>query len=183
MARAFANEDVAWDFGQSLVECFAVNERMNQIVLGNLNPAAWRAKTPGSKGRTIAAIFAHVHNVRIKWIRLSATGMRLPAQLQHARCTQRQAQKALKESGTRCCELLAGALVEGRVKHFHRDGWAREWPAGAAMAAYMLTHDAHHRGQVMLLAHQLGFPLADKAAQGLWQWERLWKECGFKGPH
>ncbi|HTB96119.1 MAG TPA: DinB family protein [Terracidiphilus sp.] len=182
MARATASVSVVCDLGGSLVESFAVSERMNQIVLENLEPAAWRAKMPASRTRTIAAIFAHMHNVRMKWTRLSAPAMQLPVPLQAARCTQKQAQKALKESGARCCELLAGALVDGRVKQFHRDGWARKWPACAAMAAYMLTHDAHHRGQVMLLAHQLGFPLPDAASQGLWQWERLWRECGFEGP-
>jgi hypothetical protein len=47
--------DVGVDFCQVLVESYAVNERMNQIVLEHLDPAAWRAKLPGSKGRTIAA--------------------------------------------------------------------------------------------------------------------------------
>jgi uncharacterized damage-inducible protein DinB len=50
------------------------------------------------------------------------------------------------------------------------------------MFAYMISNDAHHRGQVCLLAHQIGFPLPDKAAYGIWIWEKLWKECGFTRP-
>jgi len=69
------------------------------------------------------------------------------------------------------------------VKRFRRDGWARPWPAGAAMFTYMVAHDAHHRGQICMLAHQLGFPLPIKAAYGMWVWEKLWKECGFEGPN
>jgi uncharacterized damage-inducible protein DinB len=49
------------------------------------------------------------------------------------------------------------------------------------MVAYMVSHEAHHRGQVCMLAHQLGFPLPAKAAW-LWNWEKLWKECGFTRP-
>jgi hypothetical protein len=63
--------DVGVDLSQVLVESYAVNERMNQIVLEHLDPAAWRAKLAGSKGRTIAAIVAHVHNIRRKWLRLA----------------------------------------------------------------------------------------------------------------
>jgi uncharacterized damage-inducible protein DinB len=166
-----------------LVESYAVNERMNQVVLEHLDPKAWRAKLPGRKGRTIAAIFVHVHNVRRKWVRLSAPHLRVPAPLNLARCTQAQAGVALAESGARCSEMLAEALSgSGRVASFRRDGWAKEWPAGAAMVAYMIAHDAHHRGQVCMLAHRLGFPLSTKATGGMWGWERLWKECGFTGP-
>jgi uncharacterized damage-inducible protein DinB len=48
------------------------------------------------------------------------------------------------------------------------------------MVAYMIVHEAHHRGQVCMLAHQLGFPLRDKG--GIWDWEKLWKQCGFGPP-
>jgi hypothetical protein len=41
------------------------------MIIEHLDPAAWKAKPPG-KTRTIAAIFTHVHNVRAKWVRLTA---------------------------------------------------------------------------------------------------------------
>jgi uncharacterized damage-inducible protein DinB len=165
-----------------LLETYTVNDAMNQLILERLDPRAWRAKPPGRNARTIAAIFAHVHNVRRKWLRLSAPHLKLPAQLDRTRCTQRQARAALAESALRCSEMLAEALDSpaGRVKEFRRDGWARPWPGGAAMFTYMISHDAHHRGQVCMLAHQLGFPI--KASYRIWVWEKLWKECGFGRP-
>ena len=182
MARAAALATA--DFPETLFETYAVNDRMNQLILEHLDPHAWRAKPPVGNGRTIAAIFAHMHNVRRKWLRLSAPHLKLPAQLDRTRCTQRQARAALAESALRCSQMLAEALgrPRGRVRQFRRDGWARPWPGGAAMFAYMIVHEAHHRGQVCMLAHQLGFPLPIKAAYGLWCWEKLWKECGFAGP-
>jgi uncharacterized damage-inducible protein DinB len=171
------------DCGQALFEAFAVNERINQFVLEHLDPRAWQAKHAGHNLRTIAAIFTHMHNVRIKWLRLSAPHLKLPAQLSRARCTQKQARAALAESGRRCLEMLGEAVSgDGRLRQFRRDGWARPWPAGTAMFVYMISHEAHHRGQVCLLAHQLGCPLSMKAMSGMWAWERLWKECGFSGP-
>lgn len=176
--------DVGVDLCQVLVESYAVNERMNQIILEQLDPAAWRALLPESRGRTIAAIFSHVHNVRRKWLRLSAPHIKLPAPLDRARCTQKQTRAALLKSGDLCSEMLVDALCQqrGQVETFLRDGWARPWPAGPAMLAYMLTHEAHHRGQACMLAHQLGFPLPAPAAQGIWRWEKLWKDCGFSHP-
>lgn len=166
-----------------LVESFMVNDAMNQLILANLDPRAWRAKPPGHSARTIAAIFAHVHNIRRKWLRLSAPHLKSPAPLDRSRCTQRQASATLTRSSELCSKMLAEAFSGpgSRITQFRRDGWARPWPAGAAMFTYMLTHEAHHRGQVCLLAHQLGFPLPPKAAYGIWTWEKLWKQCGFRG--
>jgi len=172
------------DLLQGMIECYAVNERINQLILENLDSRAWRAKPPGRKTRTIAAIFSHLHNIRRKWVRLSAPHVKLPAQLDRSNCTQRQVRAALSESAKCCAEMLAEAFkgANRRVKQFRRDGWARPWPVGAAMVAYMISHEAHHRGQICMLAHQLGYPLPLKAAYGMWTWEKLWKECGFRGP-
>jgi uncharacterized damage-inducible protein DinB len=154
---------------------------MNQMLIEQLDPRAWKAKPPG-KVRSIVAIFTHVHNVRCKWIRLTAPHLKVPRQLHSAHCTARQARAGLAESAARCGEMLSEALGGGgRVKKFLRDGWAKPWPVGMEMLCYMISHEAHHRGQVCMLAHQLGFPLPNSVTSGMWNWEKLWKECGAPG--
>src|SRR5271167_5151485 len=76
-----------------LLETYAANDRMNQLLLEHLDARAWRAKPPGLnrlQGRTIAAIFAHMHNNRLVWLKWSAPHRRCPATLDPARCTVRQ---------------------------------------------------------------------------------------------
>jgi uncharacterized damage-inducible protein DinB len=164
--------------GRTAIQIFAANDRMNQLLIENLDPAAWRAKPPG-KARTIAAIFTHMHNVRTKWIRLTAPHLKVPQQLNRTQCTPKQARAGLAESAARCTEMLADALGGGgRIEKFRRDGWAQPWPVGPEMLCYMLAHEAHHRGQVCMLAHQLGFPLPKQVGYGLWNWDKLWKESG-----
>jgi len=158
---------------------FAANERINQLLIEQLDPAVWNAKLPAKGGgevRSIAAIFTHMHNVRSKWIRLTAPHLEVPAQLSRARCTPHRVGEALAESAARCAEMIAEALGgSGRIKEFLRDGWARPWPTGPEMLCYMISHEAHHRGQVCMLAHQLGFPLPLKITAQMWNWERLLK--------
>jgi uncharacterized damage-inducible protein DinB len=168
---------VQTELGRAAVRIFAVNERMNQMLIEHLDPAAWRAKTPGN-ARTIAAIFTHVHNVRTKWVRLTAPHLKVPRQLDRTHCTPPEASAGLAESAARCEEMLAGALggSDGRIQIFLRDGWARPWPVGPEMLCYMIAHEAHHRGQVCMLAHQLGFTLPDAATSEMWNWEKLWKK-------
>jgi uncharacterized damage-inducible protein DinB len=184
--RVNRQPQVHTQLGRAAVQIFAANERMNQSLIEHLDPAAWSARPPTvqppgkSKARTIAAIFTHMHNVRTKWVRLTAPHLKVPPQLNRAHCTPQQACAGLAESAARCAEMLAEALGGGgdRVEKFRRDGWARPWPVGVEMLCYMLSHEAHHRGQVCMLLHQLGFPLPNKVAYGLWNWEKLWKECG-----
>jgi len=165
------------DFAEEASRSFLNNDQMNQLLLDHLAPQAWRAKLPGIKGRTIADIFCHVHHMRCKWLRLSAPHLKQPKRVNRSRCTPRQIQKALTESALLCAEMLAQALAPyGKVKFFLRDGWARSWTPGAEMLAYMIAHEAHHRGQVCMLAHQLGFRLPVTVGAEMWNWEKLAKK-------
>jgi uncharacterized damage-inducible protein DinB len=174
--KTFAKGDALGE----VVRSFAVNEEINQLLIEKLDSAAWTAKMPGTRTRTIAAIFAHMHHVRRKWIRLSAPHLPLPAELD-LKCTQAQARKALAASGARCMEMIEHLLTSspelgsspGKAPKFLRDEWARAWPAGPMMVAYMITHEAHHRGQVCMLAHQLGYKLPGAVTSGMWRWESL----------
>ena len=108
MARVAATNA---DLRKGMVEAFAANERMNQMILEALDPKTWRAKPPGRNARTIAAIFTHVHNVRRKWVRLTAPHLKLPKELNHRSCTLKQAKAGLAESGQACGKMLGEAVV------------------------------------------------------------------------
>lgn len=171
-----------------LLETYGVNDAINQLLLAHLDKRAWRAQPPGAKGRggrTIAAIFTHLHNTRLSWLRNSAPHLKCPAPLDPHRCTMKQAAAAHKKSATQCLRMLSDALSDEpkrRVTKFTRDSYVQTWPAGSTMFAYMFSHEAHHRGQIILLAHQLGYRLPNEAAYGIWHWEKLWKEHGFRRP-
>ena len=165
----------------SLLETYASNDAMNQLILSRLDPRAWRAQLPGpkSKGRTIAAIFAHLHNTRRSWLRHSAPHLKCPPPLDPARCTVKQASAAHRRSAAQCLRMLSDALSAApnrRVAKFSRDGYVPTWPAGGTMFAYMFSHEAHHRGQIMMLAHQLGYRVPEP---NIWQWDKLWKQAGL----
>lgn len=177
------------DVCKILLESFAASARMNQLLLAHLDRRAWRAKPPNAdprSGRPIGAIFAHVHNSRLIWLKWSAPHLKCPAPLDPARCTIQQAAAADRKSSVACLRMLEDVLSESpgrRVKTFSRGSWALEWPAGPTMFLYMYAHDVHHRAQVIMLAHQLGYRLPVNAAYGIWHWEKLWKDLGFShGP-
>jgi hypothetical protein len=48
----------------------------------------------------------------------------------------------------------------------------------AGLFTGLVAHEAHHRGQICMLARQLGFPLPAPAHLGMWDWNKRWKEAG-----
>jgi uncharacterized damage-inducible protein DinB len=165
-----------------LLRTYAINDAMNQLVLSRLDPRAWRAQLPNQKrgGRTIAAIFAHLHNSRLVWLKNSAPHLKCPAPLDPDRCTIKQAAAAHKKSGAQCLRMLTDALSgdpQRRVTKFSRGSWVPVWPADATMFCYMFSHEAHHRGQILMLAHQLGYRVPEYP--GVWHWEKLRKQAGL----
>ena len=145
----------------ALLSAFDTNDRINHYLLDNLPVLAWRANPPGNSGRTIAAIVAHMHNVRVMW--LKATKGKVPAQLDKASVTPAQARTALEESRSALRELIEAAVnSDGRIKGFR--------PDVAGFVGYLIAHDAHHRGQVTMLARQVGHPISQKTMFGMWEW-------------
>lgn len=148
---------------EALLTAFETNERINQYLLENLPAEAWRAEPPDGKGRNIAAIVAHMHNVRVMWLKASAKGSKIPEQLDRASVTPAQASKALGESYAALAAVMEAALKsDGRIKGFR--------PDVAGFFGYLVSHDAHHRGQIAMLARQVGHPLAQKTIFGMWEW-------------
>ena len=146
----------------ALLNAFDTNNRINQYLIESLPPEAWTAKPPDGKGRTIAAIMAHMHNVRVMWLK-AAKAEEIPDQLDRATVTPAQALRAFEASCQALSAVMGSALqTNGRIRSFR--------PDVAGFFGYLIAHDAHHRGQIAMLARQLGYPLPQKAMFGMWEW-------------
>jgi uncharacterized damage-inducible protein DinB len=171
-ASAVGANSAAIDFHKSLLESFEVNERANQLLLSNIADAAWQAPPPSGKGRSVADIAAHIHHVRLMWLGAADKTAKVPAKLEPEKSTRAQAQTALKESAKAIGGLLQKALEDptGKVPNFK--------PDVVQFVGYLIAHDAHHGGQICMLARQVGHAIPPKVGFGLWEWGTLWRERG-----
>ncbi len=145
----------------AILRALTINNRITDYLVQNLDAKAWRAEPPGGKGRNVAAIVAHIHNVRVMW--LKAAKGKVPAQLDRLTVTVPQARKGLAESHAALEQLVDAALKsDGRIHGFK--------PDVAAFIGYLIAHDAHHRGQISQLARQVGCPISQSAMFGMWEW-------------
>jgi uncharacterized damage-inducible protein DinB len=104
-----------------------------------------------------------MHNVRVMWLKAANKEGEIPDQMDRAKVTPKQALQAMEKSREALCVVISRALEsDGRVKGFR--------PDVAGFLGYLISHDAHHRGQIAMLARQAGHPLPQKAMFGMWEW-------------
>lgn len=148
-------------------EVLALWKRHQQILLFLLQriPEKHLDAVPGgSKGRDVARQFAHLNRTRLGWLHFHRTGQRpeLPKSSKGERPRKKELQAALKASGKEIEELLGAALRgEKRVRLFGK--------SPVRWLGYLVAHESHHRGQILLALKQSGHALDPKVSvQGLW---------------
>jgi len=158
--EGMAGKDTPLGPVESMLRAFAIHNRVHLYLLDNLSVDAWLLTPPGGKGRTLAAMVAHIHSVRLMWLK-AAKVESLPAPLElDAHIS--EAKLALTASAVTMLAFLKPALETGRVPNFKPDAWA--------FVSYLIAHEAHHRGQIMQLTRVLGFPVDKSVNYGLWEW-------------
>jgi uncharacterized damage-inducible protein DinB len=147
----------------AMMTAFATNNRINAFLIRNLPDEAWRAKPPGGKGRDIASIAAHMHNVRLLWLKSADKNAAAPDKLDGVTVTKDQAIHALGQSFAALEKIIRDAMAgDGKIKGFK--------PDAGSFLAYLFAHEGHHRGQIAMLARQVGHPVSQSALFGLWEW-------------
>ena len=153
----------------ALLEAYSASARINQYLVERLHPAVWRAPSPFPKGRTVAALVAHMHNCALRYLERTAPGVPVPEELDRHRVTQKQAARALGAK-RKAVVAIVGAALEDNSKIVGSPHRAAEF------LAYYMVHDAHHRGQIVQQARQLGHPISQQTMIGMWQWSARGKE-------
>jgi uncharacterized damage-inducible protein DinB len=120
-------------------------------------------------------IAGHIHNARCMWIRTLGKehGVAVPASVNRHRVGRRELLTALAASARGIASLLRLGLRRGGRLPASRSYVFRSLPLDVGhVLTYFVAHEGHHRGQIVMLARQLGHRLPLEVTGGLWQWTR-----------
>ena len=162
------------DLASSILTAWQTNNRVTTELILSVPAALWNLPVADRPQRMVRTVAAHLHNARCGWVRTLGQehGVPTPARVDYRRVTPRQLATALKRSGQGIENILKlGLASNGRVPPSKGYVWRNLALDVAHVLTYFVAHEAHHRGQMVLLARQSGYRLPGRALVDLWQWK------------
>jgi uncharacterized damage-inducible protein DinB len=163
-----------------LLAAWRTNNRVTSFLVEHLPPELWIAKVPGAPRRTVRMIAGHIHNARCMWIKTLGKefGIAVPRSVNRHKVEPKDLVSALDRSSRGIISLLSLGCDRGGVIPTCKSYSWRNLPLDVGhVLTYFVAHEGHHRGQIVMLARQLGHRLPVEVTGGLWQWSKRSKEA------
>lgn len=164
------------DDEQALIAAWHTNNRVTTYLIENLPSDLWSMTIPGSPRRTVRMLAAHFHNARCMWIKMIGKGhdIAVPRLVDPRTVRPAELTRALKRSSDGIIALIRLGIARGGS--VPPSAW-QNFPTDLVhFLNYFVAHEAHHRGQLCLLARQLGHRLPREVTGGIWQWKQRSRE-------
>ena len=148
------------NFNNELLDAWSLNSKVTLYLLENMD-TTWLEAKIGGKGRSIGEQFVHINNIRSYWISKVDHKVDLKIDKKYRKDKERL-YKSLKLTGSRMTQTLESILEAGIIKGYK--------PHPMAFYSQMVSHESHHRGQIMMTVSRNELPISKTVNFGLWNW-------------
>ena len=169
----------ALDQQDILLAAWRTNNRVSIFLVEHLPEELWGAAVPGAPRRTVRMIAGHIHNARCTWIKSLGKehGIAVPRPVNRHKVGPKELITALGHSSRGIISLLRLACDQGGVIPASSSYVWRNLPLDVGhVLTYFVAHEGHHRGQIVMLARQLGYRLPVEVTGGLWHFSKRARE-------
>jgi len=151
-----------------IIETWRIHNRVNLMLLDAISDEGLHSTLSTRGGGTPARQFTHLHNLRL--LKLEKFSKQLRSGLtridKDEKIDKALLKKRLSESGEAMAKCIEQAVDEGgKVKGFKR--------GLIPMLGYMISHESHHRGNIMLTLKQCGHKIPKDISYGIWAWNQI----------
>ncbi len=153
---------------EQLLEAWRTNNRINLFLIDRIDDEGMKCTLSTRGGRNVVRQFCHVHNNRV--YQLENRARDLAKGLYKFETKEEPTKARLKE-----CLEASGERIEA----FLRDGAAgvpkrRVFKKGViANLGYLVAHESHHRGNILLTLKQCGRNLDQATRYAIWNWDKI----------
>ena len=145
----------------ALTETWQIHNRINLYLLEAISETSLQDAL-SSKGRNVGEQFAHINNVRLMWLKVANIALlEGSVKVEKTDISKESLKDALTKSAA-AIEALFDQAIDNKIKGFK--------PHATAFLGYLISHESHHRGQIMLALKQSGHPVDQKTQYGIWEW-------------
>ena len=151
-----------------LVQAWQTNNRINLFLIEHIDDTGMACTLSKRGGRDVAGQFGHIHTNRVWQLEKRARDLAEGLEKFAARIPPGRDElvAAFTASGA-AMETFLVDVLEGKPKR-------RGFKKGLFTTfGYLIAHESHHRGNILLTLKECGHKLDKDASYGIWGWDQI----------
>lgn len=153
---------------EQLLEAWRTNNRINLFLIDEISDEGMKCTLSTRGGRNVVRQLCHVHNNRV--YQLENRARDLAEGLVKFESKEEPGKARLK-----ACLEASGERVEAYLRDVAEGVPQRRGFKKGVLTnlGYLIAHESHHRGSILLTLKQCGHGLGKAASYAIWNWDKI----------